>query len=313
MNKRLLGAAAAAGLAVIGTFAILLYVRDADDRAKADIELVEVYVIEDHVNAGTGEADLRSSIGTTEMAANSVVDGVLTDLAQLDGQVAAVDLVPGEQVLLSRLIDKAAYDDGRTRLTSIPAGMHEITVSMDPERLVGGQVQPGDTVGVLTSFNSSEVGGIALDNIDTEEEYLLAIEAIENAPTDTVTNVETTHFVLNKVLVTRVQVEQLPVEREDSDGNPIDTGILAPTGNLLVTLAVDAESAQKLIFSIEFGRVWMTYQPLDTDDHTDDLEATNRGNVFGHPHDPDAFDPFAPDVVVAADPDEALVSEEADS
>ena len=35
MNRRLLGVAGAAALAVIGTFAILAYVRDADDRAQA--------------------------------------------------------------------------------------------------------------------------------------------------------------------------------------------------------------------------------------------------------------------------------------
>ncbi len=291
MNKRLLGAAAAAGLAVLGTLAILLYVRDADDRAKADIELVEVFVIEDRVQAGTGDSDLRAAIGVAEVQANTVVDGVITDLNQLNGQVAAVDLVPGEQVLLSRFIDAEAFDDGRSRLTSVPPDLHEITVSLAPERLVGGQVAPGDTVGVLGSFGPAEIGGIAIDNIDTLEEYELAVAALEEQP-DNLSAIETTHFVLNKVLVTRVQLEQLPVERTDANGNPVDTGSLAPTGNLLVTLAVDAESAQKLVFTVEFGRVWMTYQPSTTPDHDDDLDATNRGNVFDHPHDEDGFDPF---------------------
>lgn len=311
MNKRLIGAAAAAALAVVGTFAILLYVRDADDRAKADIELVEVYVIETSVRAGTGDGDLIDSIGTAEVQASTVVDGVITDLNQLNGQVAAVDLVPGEQVLLSRFIDAASYDDGRNRLTAVPPDLHEVTVSLDPERLVGGQVVPGDTVGVLASFGASEIGGVALDNIDTIEEYQLAVEAVEALPEE-ITNVETTHFVLNKVLVTRVQVEQLPVERTDADGNPIDTGILAPTGNLLVTVAVDALDAQRLIFSIEFGRVWMTYQPLTTADHDDDLEATHRGNVFDHPHD-DGFNPFDGDATVSIEPEEEPVDGEAAS
>lgn len=308
MNKRLLGAAAAAGLAVLGTFAILLYVRDADDRARADVELVEVFVIEDLVPAGTGSPDLTAAIGVAEVQANTVVDGVVTDLNQLNGQVAAVDLVPGEQVLLTRFVDADVFNDGRNRLTSVPQNLHEITVSLEPERMVGGQVVPGDTVGVLGSFGPSEFG-IDADNIETPEEFALAAEAVAEL-SNNVKGIESTHFVLDKVLVTRVQLEQLPVERTDADGNPIDTGQLAPTGNLLVTLAVDGEAAQKLVFTIEFGRVWMTYQPLTAPDHGD-IDATNRGNVFEHEDDEDAF--TISDVTVEASTEPADDPVEAES
>ncbi len=46
MNKRLIGVAIAAVLAVAGTFIILRYVNEADERAQADVDLVEVYVID---------------------------------------------------------------------------------------------------------------------------------------------------------------------------------------------------------------------------------------------------------------------------
>jgi len=284
MNKRLLGLAAASILALVGTIAILTYVQDADDRAQADVELVEVYVVEDTVEAGTDEAGLRRSIGTELVPAGSVVPGTITDLEQLDGLVAAVDLVPGEQVLTARLIDSAAYDNGRPRLTAVPTGKHEVTVSLDPERVVGGQVVPGDTVAVIGSFDPFKVGAIDVDNTDPAD-LSDAIAAI--AGTNTAETANTTHIMLNKVLVTRMQVEELPKQVEDEDGNPVDSGVLAPTGNLLVTLALDAHEVEQLVFTAEFGRIWLSYESPEAIE--DEQEVVTRDNVYGHPHDDDAI------------------------
>ena len=285
MNKRLIGVAIAALLALLGTIAILRYVNDADERARADVELVEVYVVDSRVAAGADEAEIRGSIGTAQVTAESVLGDVVTDLQQLDGKVAAVDLVPGEQVLASRFIDAASYNAGKSRLTSVPAGLQEITFSMAPERLVGGQVNPGDTVGVIASFGETELGGISEDAllaIDTYEEYI-ELANLLGAVEEDLTLVETTHFLLHKVLVTRVQVEELPQEVVDADGNPVDTGVLSPTGNLLVTLAVQTEDVERLVFSAEFGSIWMSYEPAEADGH-EATEPTNRNNVFDHPH-----------------------------
>ncbi|MEQ8841082.1 MAG: hypothetical protein RIB98_08875 [Acidimicrobiales bacterium] len=283
MNKRLIGVAVAALLAALGTVVILRYVNDADERAQADAELVEVFVVEDGVSAGADEAELRSAIGTTEVAASTVVDGVLTDLLQLDGKVAAVDLVPGEQVLLNRLIDEASYNSGRSRLTSVPDGLHEVTVSLEPQRLLGGQVEPGDTVGVLATFDEASINGVSSEQIRVLEtsppaEFLAQIELLKSIGPD-VKLVPETHFLLHKVLVTRVQVEQLPQEQLDADGNPIDTGILTPTGNLLVTLALETEDVERLVFTAEFGTIWMSYQP-ESAGGPDEAPGVNRGSVF---------------------------------
>ena len=47
MSKRVIAVAAAAVLALVGTLVVIAYVRDADDRARADVEFVEVLVVED--------------------------------------------------------------------------------------------------------------------------------------------------------------------------------------------------------------------------------------------------------------------------
>ncbi len=312
MNKRLIGVALAAVLAVVGTFAVLAYVRDADDRARSDVELVEVYVIEARGEAGTDEAGMRQAVGTTLIPATNVVDGVITDLTQLDGRVAAVDLVAGEQLLATRLVDEEAYDDGRSRLTSIPVGKHEVTISLDPERVIGGQLVPGDTVAVIGSFDPFTLTAMDIDNLDEEElaQLLVASLGDENpleraattvegettgedttvaAPADLVTN-STTHVMLSKILVTRIQLEQLPRETTDANGDPIDDGVLAPTGNLLVTLALEPHQVEQFVFTAEFGRIWLSYEPAGASE--DELEVVTRVNVYGHQQeDPNAADP----------------------
>lgn len=294
MNRRLLGIAGAALLAVLGTIAILAYVGDADDRAQAELELVEVFVVTDRVEAGADETELRRSIGTEEIAAGTVVSGVITDLEQLEGKVAAVDLVPGEQMLRSRLIDESTYDTGRARLTSVPTDKHEMTISLDPERVVGGQIVPGDTVGVIGSFDPFDIGAIDIDSIPPEN-FDAVLTSFANAEKLSGQTPNTSYMMLNKILVTRVQVEELPQEVTDEDGNAVDTGELAPTGNLLVTLALDAHEVERLVFTAEFGRIWLSYEPTDADES--EQEVVTRQNVYDI--DFDEAQDEAPDTVVA--------------
>lgn len=53
MNKKLLGVATALMLALIGTVALVAYVTNAEERALAGEELVEVYVVTTEIPAGT--------------------------------------------------------------------------------------------------------------------------------------------------------------------------------------------------------------------------------------------------------------------
>ncbi len=67
---------------------------------------------------------------------------------------------------------------------------------------------------------------------------------------------ETTRLFLQKVAVTDVR---------NSAGAPVPVSIegTAPTGTLLVTLAVDAPSVERLIFSAEQGRLWLAWEPKE--------------------------------------------------
>lgn len=224
MKVRAIAAVLAMVLALVGTFVLVSYVRGADARALAGTETVEVLVVKDAVPAGTLAEDLPGFLTIADVPANVVLDGVVASLDDLDGTVSTVDLEVGEQLLASRFetpeeID--AQDD-----IAVPTGMQLVTVLLEPQRVVGGDIEAGSTVGVFVS--------------DLEG--------------------KTTHLVLHKALVTNVQGQPAPLEPAE-DGTVVTVPV--PEGSLLVTLALDAPDAERLVFGMEHGMVWLSDEPSD--------------------------------------------------
>ena len=52
----------------------------------------------------------------------------------------------------------------------------------------------------------------------------------------------------------------------------------APTRELLVTLALDAESVQQVVFTAEYGTLWLSAEPSDAP--TGELPIETRGTVY---------------------------------
>jgi pilus assembly protein CpaB len=232
MGKRIIGVVAAVLLAAVGTLALVGFVRGAETRALAGQETVEVLVLAEEVPRDTPAEDLATFVSREQVPAKVRATNSVGSLDELDGMVAAVDLVPGEQLVSTRFSTPAQMTERSG--VEVPTGLQEVTVALEPQRAVGGQIRPADTVGLLASF------------------------APDVLPYNT-------KLVLNQLLITNVQVEQLPsapAEGEADDATPE----VAPTGNLLVTLAVDVEQAERIVFAAEHGTVWLTAQTEDTDE-----------------------------------------------
>jgi pilus assembly protein CpaB len=259
MNRKVIGLGLAVALAAAGTFVLVNYVRAAEDRVLAGEETVPVYIVSDAVRSGESAAVLGNRITVEQVPAKVRASGSVTSLSQLEGQVAAVDLVPGEQLLASRFVTPEVFEDQDA--IEVPAGLLEVSLSLEPERAGGGLLQPGDLVAVLASFDPFTVdegfdeseGEFVLFSFTDEQEE-------QNAQPQRTPN--TTHVILHKVLVTSVQVERLPRETERADAEA--TGVeLAPTGNLLVTLATTAPDLEKVVFGAEHGSIWLAFEPAD--------------------------------------------------
>ena len=131
--------------------------------------------------------------------------------------------------------------------------------------MVGGQIEPGSTVGVVMSFDPFELATSGAPTEDPESPDA-------TLPTRTP---NTTKLTLNGILVTSLQLSQNDAERttetrsEDDNGDQIEIAAdinEAPGDQLLVTLAVSAPEVEQIVFAAEFGRIWLTSQNADTDD-----------------------------------------------
>jgi pilus assembly protein CpaB len=253
MSKRVIGMVVSVALAAAGTFAILTYVKRADERALAGEATVEVLVVDAPVAKGTPVEEVANAVTTEHVPVKVRADGSVSSLAGLSGTVAAVDLVPGEQVVAARFVDPVQLVTETA--IEIPDGYLEVTVALDPQRAVGGQPRPGDLVAVVASFN----------DVATEEEPAEApapgagIIGDEEPATQ---SVAATHIILHKVLVANVQANEPAPSAQPAD---ISTAAYAtaPTDSLLITFALTAPDVERMVYAAEHGRIWLAREPAD--------------------------------------------------
>jgi pilus assembly protein CpaB len=157
-----------------------------------------------------------------------------------------------------------------------------VTLSLSPERAVGGQLVPGDTVSVLASFDPFNVDyvepGEAVDagGIDGNgDPIFIGSTGDEDGPGLRTPN--STHLILHGVVVTNLQVERRPTAAEN-DADNADVPDLAPTGNLLVTLAVQPADAERIVFTAEHGFVWLAAD--DEDISVIDTSIQTRESIY---------------------------------
>ncbi|SDT05923.1 pilus assembly protein CpaB [Friedmanniella luteola] len=140
-------------LAVVGGLLLLVYVAKADQRAVAGLQPVRVLVLTKAVPEGATSSELAAALEERQLPGTAVAPGAVTSLSELRGRVATTSLQPGEQLLLSRLADPAALEAAKG--VTVPEGLHQVSVTLEPQRVVGASLAPGATVGVFLSTKDS--------------------------------------------------------------------------------------------------------------------------------------------------------------
>ena len=148
MNRKVTGLGGAVGLATVGTLVLVGYVQAAEDRALAGERLVPVLVVDEAVERGTGAADLAGAVRTELVPAKVRAAGAVDDLGDLEGLVATVDLLPGEQLLATRFGKPDVVGPA-----GLPEGLEEVSIALESERAVGGRITSGSIVAVFASFD----------------------------------------------------------------------------------------------------------------------------------------------------------------
>ncbi len=293
MNRRVVGLAAAVLLAVVGTVALVAFVAGAEERALEGEELTEVYIVTDTIVGGTPGEQIEDLVVVEEVPTKVRPANAVDNLTALRGRVAAVNLEPGEQLIASRFIEVAEFTD-RAVGVRVPDELMEITVELDPQRAVGGLIEPGQTVAVFASFEPFDLASTLVE-INGEE------IALPQAVADDVDGAtpNTTDIILRKTLVTAVQ--EAPKVGTIGSNEETDRLKTAPDDALLVTLALDPNDAERLVFTAEFGLVWMAIDGEQVPVLEDPVK--NRTNIYNQPDgtDGDLLDQLVIDTVAATE------------
>jgi pilus assembly protein CpaB len=235
VSRRLIAAVAAIMLTVIGTIVIAAYVARADQRAMATVQPTQVLVVTHPVPEGTPAEGMADLVALEEIPASAVAPGALSALDSIAGRVAETELVPGEQVMAHRFVEPDALAVTESEV-EIPPGLHQLTVQLDRTRVIGGHLTAGDTVGIFVSLSDGN---------------------------------RETHLVEHKALVTRVQGGITPPApaaadvAETTEPAPEPTPAPPPAESIMVTLALSAPAAEKVVYAAEYERIWLSVEDAD--------------------------------------------------
>jgi pilus assembly protein CpaB len=241
MQSRVLATLVAVVLALVATAALVVYVNGADRRAISDQQPVRVWVAVKPIPAGTNALTARNThlIDLVEMPQKNVANGVVRSLSQIENKVAAVNIVPEEQLLLSRWV---GFDELRGRgLLPIPEKHQAVSIGVELTRQVAGFVTPGDKVSLVASLNFEREGqGSGKD-------------------------IETSQFLLQNVQVLAVGTTALSNASAQGSGGRVNQGKGSQTLTA-VTLAIDEKDVPRVVFAAEYGSIYLTLMPPNAKD-----------------------------------------------
>jgi pilus assembly protein CpaB len=253
VNRRVLAITAAIVLTLFGTFVLIAFVNSAENRAREGTDVVQVLVATEEIPAGTPASELAGSASITarEVLPSSVEDDAIEDLETLGNQVAVQDILAGQQIVDRQFGNPR--EQRRNGAGRIDEGREIVTVSLEPQRAVNGQLGEGDLVGVIVSLESESGGG----------------DGAAGESFGATTNDAFSAMVLAGVEVTGV--------------SGTDPEIGTTDDLVTVSLLVDQSEVERIVYGAEFGRLWLTRQSegitADRDELTRQrlLETLGRG------------------------------------
>ena len=225
MIRRLIAALAALLLAGVGAVLLLGYVAAADRRAMAGMETVQVLVVTKPVAEGTPAAKLTGSVTTKVLPATAVAPDALSSLGTVGGRVTGADLLPGEQLIDGRFVDPASLVENEA--VKVPTGLQQLSFALEAQRVLGGELTPGATVGVFVSLPAE-------GERPPQTKLVLHTTGQGGAPGPT-------------------------------EGEPAADAAAPPAESLTVTLALSTPDAELVVFGLEHAKVWLSLEPANAE------------------------------------------------
>jgi pilus assembly protein CpaB len=250
VKRRVFGLFVAVVLAAVATVSIYFYVNRADERAAEGFELRQVYVATQQIEAGTA-ADVAISqafIERRDIPDTAVADGAIGSLEQIQGQVAASAITPGQQITTASFSSSAAGSTGSD--IEVPEGLQGVSVDLSVVPGVAGFIDGGDSISVISLVNrdaGTQPDAAATEGADAEAAPAADLQA---------------RYVVQNALVLAVGQR---VMNYDEQGNATGKTIRESNDNYIFTLAVTPEEAEKLVFAKTQSTLWATLLPPTED------------------------------------------------
>jgi pilus assembly protein CpaB len=281
LKRRVLTVTLAVLLAVLGTAGVLAYVHKADSRALAGMQSVNTLVAQGQIPAGTSanSAQQAGLLRSETLPASSVpanaVRSITPDLGSL---VMSAQVQPGQLLLRPMLVTSAQAT--ATGALAIPKGMIAITIPLCLPEAVAAYVQPGSQVAVFDTYATKKA---SLQESCSQS----GVSHQAEGPGGIVTRI-----VLPRVLVlatgqgagggttgtsssTTTTASSSPFSRNGQTDPPSS----APTGSVLVTVAVTQADAERLILITRAG---LPYLALLTSSSQTGFETGRLQPLFQH-------------------------------
>jgi len=163
MPRRVIAAVVAGLLALVGAGVLVLWVNQADARAMARLDTVDVLIATQAIPEGTESAAIKGLVELTTLPAAAVAPGALASLDGIEGLAATADILPGEQLLAERFANPATLTP--TDAVEVPTGLQEVSILLDAPRVVGGRIEAGDHVGVFISLTDPSQTSLRLQKV----------------------------------------------------------------------------------------------------------------------------------------------------
>jgi pilus assembly protein CpaB len=227
MSRRTIALTVSVVLAAVATIAIFSYVKGLEDEALGDATPADAFVAKDTIPAGTSAnaAIEQGLIEFTQIPAGVKPEGAITTLDEIRDKVAAVTIFPQETILAARFVAPGQAGGG----LKIPRGRMAMAIEVDIPPGVAGFVRQGDHVSVVAHFSLERQTG---ESVDISQLLVQDIEVLA---------------VGRRVVTTTEQGQQESTEEVQS--------------RILMTVAVSAGQAERLVFGINRGALYFTLLP----------------------------------------------------
>jgi pilus assembly protein CpaB len=215
-------------LAALAVAVVVVYAGNYRNSVKSANGQVPVLVATRQIDQFTPGAQVVDGrmFRTQSVPSDSRVDGAVTDPSQLKGLVAKSDIYPGEQ-LTTNQFERSSTTNVAVKLQP---DQRAVSLPVDPASGLIGQVQAGDHVDVIASFNVVPLGPNGLPITGGQP------------------------IALTKTIVSDALVLAAP-----SAGS--GTGVTGSQSNEVLTLAISTADVNHVLFAQDKGDIWFALRP----------------------------------------------------